>query len=95
MKYLIEKKRKELKSSKLFPLETIQLKEILLKNLILKFNKKFFFNFNLLFQTTIKYLNYFSSPIIFSILQMIPSILYKSLLNLFSILQTYLLSILS
>lgn len=91
MKYLIEKKRKELKSSKLFPLETIQLKEILLKNLIFQF----FFNFNLLFQTTIKYLNYFSSPIIFSILQMIPSILYKSLLNLFSILQTYLLPILS
>lgn len=91
MKYLIEKKRKELKSSKLFPLETIQLKEILLKNLIFQF----FFNFNLLFQTTIKYLNYFSSPIIFSILQMIPSILYKSLLNLFSILQTYFLPILS
>lgn len=91
MKYLIEKKRKELKSSKLFPLETIQLKEILLKNLIFQF----FFNFNLLFQTIIKYLNYFSSPIIFSILQMIPSILYKSLLNLFSILQTYFLPILS
>lgn len=37
MKYLIEKKRKELKSSKLFPLEIIQLKEILLKNLIFQF----------------------------------------------------------
>lgn len=83
MKHLIEKKRKELKSSKLFP------------NPIKKFNIPIFFNFNLLFQTTIKYLNYFSSPIIFSILQMIPSILYKSLLNLFSILQTYLLPILS